>query len=185
MFQNRNIPNLVTLTRFLLCFPLIVTFNCGHYHATFLIYVIQELLDFIDGKIAYVFDWRSRFGDTFDTYADCICHFSAFAFLLSIELIPLWFFLIVIYREITISFLRLLGERQKVTISGEWQGKIKAMCYVIIIALSLWNISFGGGSFSVDTLPWIYIAAAASISSGGLYLLRYRGVIINAWDSEG
>jgi CDP-diacylglycerol--glycerol-3-phosphate 3-phosphatidyltransferase len=184
MIQARHVPNVITLTRLALCIPLIITFHYQAYQATFVIYVIQAILDFTDGNTARLFGWSSRFGDSLDTYVDSTTDFTAFACLLSISLIPLWFFLVFLYREIAIAFLRYLGERQNVTISGEWQGKVKAMFYVIAIGLSFWNISFGHISRAVNTLPWLYIAAASCISSGTLYLWRYRGIIAKAWSNE-
>ncbi|MCK7514809.1 MAG: hypothetical protein MZV70_69605 [Desulfobacterales bacterium] len=45
--------------------------------------------------------------------------------------LPAWVFLLVLYRDVTVSFVRLLAMRKSIVMSARPSGKIKAVIYAV------------------------------------------------------
>ena len=70
------IPNLVTLFRFVLIAPMIITFKQGLQTYFLTILFVSLLTDFLDGILARKLDQQSELGKTLDPIADGITLFS-------------------------------------------------------------------------------------------------------------
>jgi len=95
------------------------------------IFVIMEMTDLLDGKIARKTGAVTDFGKFFDPFADSFSRLTYFFAFTVTGFFPGWVFLLVLYRDITVSFIRLLAMRKNVVISAKRSGKIKAVIYAI------------------------------------------------------
>ena len=85
------IPNLITILRFFLIAPMIITYKNGMQSYFLIILFISLLSDFLDGIAARILDQKSELGKTLDPIADGITLF-AFIILFNQEgLISTWF----------------------------------------------------------------------------------------------
>ena len=85
------IPNLITILRFFLIDPMIITYKNGMQSYFLIILFVSLLSDFLDGIAARILDQKSELGKTLDPIADGITLF-AFIILFNKEgLISTWF----------------------------------------------------------------------------------------------
>lgn len=175
------IPNLLSLLRLLCGVPLAVLFLQQRFGAALVVYLFIEFLDQADGKLARFFGWETLTGRFFDPFVDSFVHLTAFACLLTIDLVPLWMFLVFLFRESSLSFLRLLASVQSIRLGGSWAGKLKALTHVIAIVVCLWSLTGESASLKLSPSPWLYLAVFASIVTGIYYFTQYRMVLVKAF----
>ena len=66
----RQLPNLITLMRIVLVLPVGVSVIREQYQQAFWLFALAGFSDGVDGLLARLFDWRSRFGAIADPVAD-------------------------------------------------------------------------------------------------------------------
>jgi CDP-diacylglycerol---glycerol-3-phosphate 3-phosphatidyltransferase len=175
-----SLPNVITLARLFGCMLFAALFLCGDRIAALSLYVSLELLDQADGKIAKAWSLTTRTGAVFDPFVDSMTHLTAFLCLLSIGLVPPWAFLIFLFREFGLMFVRLLAGQQGLSLSGAWPGKAKALVHAVVVPILLCDHA-GVVRLRVSLALWVHLAAGASVLSGLLYLRHYRAVLRRAF----
>tara|TARA_B100000886_G_scaffold193406_1_gene133216 strand:- start:2026 stop:2574 length:549 start_codon:yes stop_codon:yes gene_type:complete len=96
------IPNLITILRFFLIAPMIITYKNGMQSCFLVILFVSLLTDFLDGIAARVLNQKSELGKTLDPIADGITLF-AFIILFNREgFISNWFMIFYFLRQLTI-----------------------------------------------------------------------------------
>jgi CDP-diacylglycerol--glycerol-3-phosphate 3-phosphatidyltransferase len=88
---------------------------------------VIEFSDAIDGKVARAQKKVSDFGKFFDPVADSISRLTVFAAFLAVRILPLWMFLIFLYRDTFVSGLRYLCIKKGVVVPARASGKYKAV----------------------------------------------------------
>ena len=99
-----NIPNLICFARIALVIPIIRLLWQEQFLLSLLLILIAGLSDILDGYLAKKNNWRSYLGAVLDPAADKILLVSLFITLQSMDLIPLWLTLTVIFRDLMIVF---------------------------------------------------------------------------------
>lgn len=96
------IPNLITILRFFLIAPMVITYKNGMQSYFLVILFVSLLTDFLDGIAARVLNQKSELGKTLDPIADGITLF-AFIILFNREgFISNWFMIFYFLRQLTI-----------------------------------------------------------------------------------
>ena len=144
--------------------------------AIWILFGIIEITDFVDGRIARRTDSVTALGKVFDPFADSFARLTYFLSYLVTGIMPGWVFLIILYRDLGVSFIRLMVMSKGTALAARISGKIKAWVYAVAggagIALvtlrSLggrgveWATSSAAGfSTAVTVAWWLCIAAAA------------------------
>ncbi|MBP5402205.1 MAG: CDP-diacylglycerol--glycerol-3-phosphate 3-phosphatidyltransferase [Treponema sp.] len=91
----------------------------------------MEFTDFLDGFFARRQNEVSDFGKIFDPFADVIVHIttlSCFAFTHYFNPVCL---ILILYREFTMNFLRMIALKKNVAIAARSGGKIKTCLYIL------------------------------------------------------
>ena len=177
----RSLPNAITGARLLGCILFACLFARGAYSAALALYVVLELLDQADGKLAKALHLETTTGKFFDPFVDSLTHLTAFAALSSIGVVPLWALLVFVFREFGLLFLRLLASLQGTQLGGHWPGKLKALVHAVVVTVCL-AVTSGRLRDARWPLPmWIDLAVTASVLSGVCYAARYRAVIARAF----
>ena len=105
IFKFRDIfliPNLITILRFFLIAPMIITYKNGMQSYFLIILFVSLLSDFLDGIAARMLNQKSELGKTLDPIADGITLF-AFIILFNREgFITNWFMIFYFLRQLTI-----------------------------------------------------------------------------------
>jgi len=98
----RDIPNIITVFRFLLVPPVVMLLLQKHFGLALLMFGIAGFSDALDGYLAKRFNWSSRLGALLDPLADKLLLVSTFITLGWLQWIPLWLVGVVIVRDLVI-----------------------------------------------------------------------------------
>ena len=95
-----------------------------------------EFTDYLDGHYARKHNEVSDFGKIFDPFADVILHMTTFFCLItSVEqglgYTPRFVFILIMYREMGQTFLRMVAAKQGIAIAARKGGKLKTVVYVV------------------------------------------------------
>ena len=96
----------------------------------------MEFTDFLDGHYARKHNEVSDFGKLFDPFADVMVHLATFlCFMFSVSpnggyMKPV-IFILILYREMTMNFLRMIAIKQGTAIAARKGGKFKTVMYVV------------------------------------------------------
>jgi CDP-diacylglycerol--glycerol-3-phosphate 3-phosphatidyltransferase len=177
MIARRQWPNAITAARLVGCVGFAALFIAGAGRAALALYVVLEALDQLDGKLAKRWQLVTVTGGYFDPFVDSLTHLTAFACLMQAGVVPLWAFLVFLFRELSLMFLRLLARVQGRTLHGAWPGKLKAAVHAVVVALGLATVS-GAIAVPPPMLTWaVTLAVAASLASGAVYAVAYAPIV--------
>ena len=124
----------------------------------------------------------SDFGKLFDPFADVLANMAVlFCFTID-KLLPSIFFLIILYREVSIVFVRMLAIKKGLVIGAKMLGKIKTVLYITVGTVSLfiklceaYDIFLNTISmFKVFNIMLYGLAVIFSLLSFYFYLNAYR-----------
>ncbi|MCR4736272.1 MAG: CDP-diacylglycerol--glycerol-3-phosphate 3-phosphatidyltransferase [Treponema sp.] len=98
--------------------------------------VFAEFTDYLDGHYARKHNVVSDFGKLFDPFADVILHLTSFVCLMQsykegISYIPSFIFLLIMLREFSQNFLRMVAAKQGTAIAARKGGKFKTVMYIV------------------------------------------------------
>ena len=101
-----NIPNLLSISRLFLVFPLIIFLEINRPFYVFTLIIIAGLTDYFDGLIARKFDLKTRLGAILDPLSDKVFYLIPLVYLCKNNMIPFWSLTLILFRELIISSLR-------------------------------------------------------------------------------
>ncbi len=98
--------------------------------------VFAEFTDYLDGHYARKHNEVSDFGKLFDPFADVVLHLTAFICLMhsvssQMYFMPVYFFLLIMLREFSQNFLRMVAAKQGTAIAARKGGKLKTVMYIV------------------------------------------------------
>ena len=174
----KNIPNALTIVRFIVI-PFIVYFIItGQYIAGFVMLTISGLTDVLDGFIARKFNFITNFGKLIDPLADKTTQVSVLASLTFKGIVPLWILLIVFFKEfIMVSGASFLYGK-KLVVSSRWYGRLATVLFYVAIVASLfieyWNTTINPLSPLISFDNYIYyLAILTTIFSLIMYFKQF------------
>ena len=144
----------------------------------FICYAVAELSDLLDGKIARKYNLVTDLGKVMDPFADTLSHLTFFVCFMYRGIMPVWAFIIIMWREFSILFLRMLMMRAGKAMPANIWGKSKTVFYAITSILSIIYvvlaafIARGQWNSTYETVLYVFfaLAAAASLMSFITYL---------------
>ncbi len=176
----KNVPNALTIVRFILI-PIILYFIfTGNYLLGFVFFTISGLTDILDGTIARKFNLISNFGKLMDPLADKLTQISVLASLVIKDIIPIWILIIVMAKELIMIIGASFLYGKDVVVYSKWFGKLATVLFYIAIVFSLINKQFNlTGIWAQLDIILYCIAIIATIFSLAMYIkcLYQRGFI--------
>ncbi len=147
-----------------------------------LLFTVIEVSDLLDGQVARAEKKVSDFGKLFDPFADVLARTTYFLCFAWSAIMPLWILLIILYREFSILFLRMILSSKGIAMGARPGGKLKAGTYMVSGTLALFHVSLEMLSVNfawADALALVvqvgFIAAAfLSVASFIDYLVQFR-----------
>jgi cardiolipin synthase len=137
-----NIPNILTLVRLLLIPLFIICFfshNPGSLQISVAIFFAAGLTDVLDGYIARKYNLITKFGTAIDPLADKLMLLSVL-FCLAFKLyIPLWVFLIIALKELSMIVFGIFLYNKNVVIPANIFGKIASLLFYIAILFDIYK----------------------------------------------
>jgi CDP-diacylglycerol--glycerol-3-phosphate 3-phosphatidyltransferase len=187
-----NLPNKLTLARFVLTIVFLVFFYAHFPFAESLalaVFVLSCLTDYWDGQIARKYKLVTDFGILMDPLADKILICSAYIAFVEAKIIPAWAVIIIVARELAITGLRMLAASKNKVLAAERYGKHKTVSQMaatvsvlVVRCLDQWGPTgkfiFGGwGPIFAETMLWVSVFLTAY--SGALYLIKNKSFYLD------
>ena len=133
------------------------------------VFSIAALTDSYDGYVARKLNVASEIGNFLDPIADKILLIGAFGAFWWMEMIPLWFLIIIIARDAVITKLRTVLLKHGTPLKTSMLGKVKTVCQFIVIYI-LFMYLFLLHSSATD---FLLLSQAASIARGTVHLVAW------------
>ena len=193
-----NLPNKLTVSRFVFTALFLVAFFCDriprHETLALIFFSLGGLTDFLDGEIARRRKLITNFGILMDPLADKILVCSAFIAFVEFRLVEAWMVVIIVGRELAITGLRMLAASKNQVLAAEGLGKHKTVSQLmtiisilVLLAYPQWGAFGKLFAFPLAGHPWVWwfaivwkwLAVALTIFSGVMYLWRNRAVYLD------
>lgn len=186
-----GLPNKLTVVRLILAPLLFVVFFVpiwvGSLEAVSVIvlwvfFLVIETTDVLDGHLARKWDQISDVGKVLDPFADVVSRITYFVCFTAVGIMPVWVLIILIYRELAATFLRLLQIRKGVAMAASMWGKLKAVTYTVsglagFVVISLERLGWLAGARPTLKLLTQLIFILAAIASVGSFLTYLAAVL--------
>jgi CDP-diacylglycerol--glycerol-3-phosphate 3-phosphatidyltransferase len=163
-----TLPNLISLCRIVagpLCIFLLLSDGAWVLWAVLATMIAAEITDYLDGLVARAQGQVSNSGKILDPMADSLYRVSVFLAFVAIGWMPVWMLLIIVVRDITVSYLRIMAEMRLETMaarqSGKWKAVAQSIAQIGIVAVAaLW----GQESAWFGTIAFTLLALATGVT---------------------
>ncbi len=141
--KEMNLPNKLTMVRIILV-PVFVLFMSlpGNlkYFALFT-YILASITDALDGHIARSKNMITQFGKIMDPLADKLLVSSGFVMLTACGTVPGFITAIILFRDFTVSSLRMFAVNKGGNVAAVWSGKIKTVFQLVGISVGIYALA--------------------------------------------
>ncbi len=191
-----NLPNIITLSRIPMMFVVVWLMYqqwTGAATLAFWLFIAAAIGDWLDGYVARKQNLISVFGKFMDALTDKIFVVGIMIALVELDVVPIYFVLIVLCREFLISGMRMMAAAKGVVVAAERGGKTKTLTQLIAVGFLLFV-----PMLQTDVARWVAFDFAPygqviqhiglglfilgvyfTLSSGWVYLVKYRGVVFD------
>ena len=158
------IPNLLSIIRIGLVYPILNNIYLLNYKVSLIIFVVASITDALDGYLARKLNWQSELGKILDPVADKLLLSGTIFILWLSDLIPFYVFFILIARDVII----LLGAAFQMTLTDSkapypnFLGKFTTIMLIVYIVVKL-LVGFLNQESNLVILE-IFITSIATIS---------------------
>jgi CDP-diacylglycerol--glycerol-3-phosphate 3-phosphatidyltransferase len=184
-----NIPNILTVVRIVLAPLFFVAYFLPQWTggletasvvSMVVLFAAIEVSDVLDGYIARKYNLVSEIGKVIDPFADVLARLTYF-YCFAIEgIMPYWILLILLYRELGVTFLRMMLIRRGVAMAASFWGKAKAVTYagagiIGLVALSMAALVPESSMFALwhtAALVLFVLCAVSSVGSFAAYVIK-------------
>ncbi|MFB3777347.1 MAG: CDP-alcohol phosphatidyltransferase family protein [Bryobacteraceae bacterium] len=171
-----SLPNLLTVSRFVLAPWVALSILHHEYRAAFWLLVAAGATDGLDGFLARRCGLVTRLGAQLDPVADKVLLATVYLSLVPARIVPLWLVILIVARDLLIlSFAAVaLAARRKAEFAPSVWGKLSTVVQVVTGAVAIWDKAFTlpGGA------PWLAVLVTVTAATTGWSGLHYawRGV---------
>lgn len=171
-----SLADFLTLLRLVLVPFFLICFLKGNYFCAFVLFSIAGFTDLVDGTIARLLKTQTRVGAMLDPIADKALMLTTVTCLLILQIIPLWFFLMTVTRDILIlggmGYLKV--KKIKVVLKPVWSSKFGTLSNIIMVVSGFLaflkpNAVFLGQDFHFWFRGFLWSSAALIVVSGFEY----------------
>lgn len=164
--KKSHIPNCITIFRFFLIVPIILSLLSKQYEWTFYLFILAGVSDGFDGFLARRFNWMSKLGAMMDPLADKLLMVLTYLSLGYLENLPSWLVVIVIGRDLIIVlgaiFYRVLIEEPEY--SATFISKLNTVLQLALVVFVLFNEVYNLIPIRFIEIG-MYVVASTTISS--------------------
>ena len=173
--KKENIPNILTIIRFILI-PFIYTSVINKQYLTALIiFTISAITDILDGFIARKFNYITDIGKLMDPLADKLTQISLLLALSFLKILPWWIFAVVFIKELVLVIsASVLYSKKDVVVYSKWYGKLATTLFYLAIVVSLITHQFNIIMLFRIDLYLYYLAILATIFSLIMYSIKFK-----------
>ena len=172
-----NIPNILTILRFLLIPVFAYFLSSRNYLVAVLLFLAGGLTDVLDGYVARKYNLITSWGKIADPLADKLMQITAVVILsLVLKIIPIGLVLVILAKEALMGLGALVLYRQKkYVVSANWYGKMTTVIFYLAIIMLIFDEPFGRWrllGIAVNQFVFL-IAVAAALFAFFMYFRSY------------
>ena len=125
----------------------------------FIILVIAELTDLLDGMLARRFGITSEFGAMLDPYIDSMTRLLVFWSLATAGLVLDFVPIVMALRDVTVAHLRIILIHRGRSVGAKWSGKIKAQAQTAGSLLAMLGAIYSQslGTWMIPVISWVVV----------------------------
>jgi len=156
----RYLPNIITVIRMGLVFPLWWKLTNHMYDSALVIFLIAGFSDGLDGFLARKYSWSTRFGTISDPIADKLLLITTVTGLWFIQVLPTWFFMLSVFRDLWVFSGALMYHYcfGPYRIAPHLSGKLNTFFQVLLLSANLFALV--GTPFPPQVLFFLLITSA-------------------------
>ena len=141
---RRDIPNLITLLRFLMVPPFVWLLLEGRHGQALALFFIAGFSDGLDGFLAKRYGWTSRLGGLLDPLADKLLLLSAFVTLGYLGLLPVYLVGLVLLRDVVIVSGAIAYHFRVARLDADpsWVSKVNTVLQIALVLLVIFNQAY-------------------------------------------
>lgn len=138
--MNLTVPNLISLLRILIA-PIFLILFIGNdknlVAISCVLFLVGALSDYFDGWYARKYKQSSKWGVFIDPLADKVLTSAALVAFVIKDIIPFWMIIIIIIRDLFITFLRLFADSHNMPIKTSKNAKIKTFAQFTLFGYAM------------------------------------------------
>lgn len=133
-----TIPNILTLIRMCLVPIYLILFYCEDTHlVAAVVFVLASLTDVADGYLARKLNASTKWGQLMDPLADKCMQVAVILSLFTAKLVPIWFILLLIVKEVTMIAGSIFLYSKKTYVKANKVGKLNTVFLFLVMTLLL------------------------------------------------
>lgn len=136
--MKNYIPNILTLLRFpmaFFCAFFAINLEVKSLTVSLVLFALASITDFLDGYLARKWNLISNFGKIADPIADKALTLGVMLAFAIAGIFPYWALIIIAFREISITIVRLMLLPKKVVLAAIYSGKLKTVSQIAVLIL--------------------------------------------------
>ena len=145
--KKENIPNILTILRFILIPFIFFSVISHHYLTALIIFTLSAITDVLDGYIARKYNYITDIGKLIDPLADKLTQLSLIASLVWADVISEWILVVLLIKELIMISGAAFLYGKSVVVYSRWYGKLATVLIYVSIVTSLlcrqFNITSG------------------------------------------
>jgi CDP-diacylglycerol--glycerol-3-phosphate 3-phosphatidyltransferase len=177
-----NIPNYLTLLRIISIPFILFPLQSGRSHSSLLaalIFSVAFITDWLDGFIARKKNLVTKFGKILDPLADKLLIGCSLIMLIGLDRVEAWMGILLIGREIAVTWLRSMLAVKGYILASSWWGKYKTLFQAIALIPLMIHYSYWSINFHFWGLIILWIALILTLWSGILYFIKYYPLLMD------
>jgi CDP-diacylglycerol--glycerol-3-phosphate 3-phosphatidyltransferase len=154
-----NLPNSLTLTRIILAPVVFILLWIPEWFAiqsltitiiAIVLFFLIEITDLADGFIARKFGLVTDLGKLLDPFSDVFSRITYFVTFLAFGILNPIFCLIILYREFSMIFIRMILAQKGIALAAKSGGKLKSVFYFLASFVAMGFILISRGGFLLE-----------------------------------
>ncbi len=162
-----NVPNMLTICRFLLVPVYIAVFAAGQHVTAFAVLVLAGATDVLDGYIARSRGLVTEVGSMLDPLADKTMMLAVIITLLAAGMIPWQLALILLLRDVAMivgsAVFHFRGQKM---VPANWMGKLTTTLYYVVLMLVFFELPYA--------IPALWLVLLLSSGTSLYYIWKFR-----------
>lgn len=163
----KQVPNALTILRFILIPFIIIALKNDDYLSTFILLTLSGLTDVLDGAIARKFNLITNFGKLMDPLADKLTQLTVLTTLSLKGIIPIWMIIVLAVKECAMIAGASFLYGKELVVSSKWYGKLATVLFYLAMVCSL-ILRYFNFTWKFDILIY-YLALIFTIFSLFMY----------------
>ncbi len=174
MLTARDIPNMISIARIILVFPVVWLLLTHEFKMAMLLFFVAGASDALDGFLAKHFGWQSWLGGILDPLADKFLLMSAYLCLGWLGALPWWFVGVVVLRDLVIVGGALAYNYRVAHLDAEPTliSKLNTLLQIVLVLVVVYNLGFTALPAQLVTVL-IWSVVGTTLLSGLGYVLDW------------